>query len=243
MSCLLKGIPFLVSISQGINLVTAERMPSRTTKQLAAGIRCIMDLYLRRGFQVGTVLMNNKFEKLRVLIPIHIVNTAASKDHVPEVVRHIHLIKERGRGILNTLTFKKMPQIMLIKLIYHVVLWLNAFPTKSGVSIMLLPCKIVYTHKLDFAKHCKAQFSTYCKAHDEPTPMNMMVTCCDSIPQPESIIKKVEQFGKSNARLNTLNLADRNGILVEWNDKVDKHPKGLVEEDVVLYLSWQKFPG
>jgi hypothetical protein len=73
-----------------------------------------------------------------------------------------------------------MPQIMLIELIYHVVLWLNAFPTKSGVSTMLLPCKIAYRHKLDFAKHCKAQFGPYCKAHNEPTPTNMMVTCSTS---------------------------------------------------------------
>ncbi len=87
------------------------------------------------------------------------------------------LIKEPGRGILNTLLYKKMPQIILIKLIYHVVLWLNAFPTKSGVSKMLSPREIIYRHKLDFAKHYKAQFGTYCKAHDEPTRTNTMVTC------------------------------------------------------------------
>jgi hypothetical protein len=162
-----------------------------------------------------------------------------------------------------------MPQIILIGLIYHIVLWLNAFPTKSGVSKMLSPCKIIYRHKLDFAKHCKAQFGTYCKAHDEPTPTNTMVTCLTpaivlgltgnlqgtykffntitekkikqrkltAYPMPESIIKKVEQFGKSNAQLNTLNFANRNGILFEWNNNIDKYPEGLVEEDVVLYPS------
>jgi hypothetical protein len=60
------------------------------------------------------------------------------------------LIKEQGRGILNTLPFKKMPRLMLIELVYHVVLWLNAFPAKPGVSATLSPCKIVYQHKLDF---------------------------------------------------------------------------------------------
>jgi hypothetical protein len=45
----------------------------------------------------------------------------------------------------------------------------------------------------------------------------------------ESIIKKVEGFGKSNAQPNTLNFTNRNGILFKWNDDV--------EEDVVLYLS------
>jgi hypothetical protein len=70
-----------------------------------------------------------------------------------------------------------MPQTMLIKLIYHIVMWLNSFPTKIGVSATLSLGNIVYRHKLDFAKHCKAQFGTYCTAHDEPILMNTMVNC------------------------------------------------------------------
>ena len=79
-------------------------------------------------------MMDNKFEKLRNLLPVLAVNTTAAKEHVPEVERCIQLIKECGRGILNTLPFKKIPQIMLVKLIYHVVLWLNAFPHHARSS-------------------------------------------------------------------------------------------------------------
>jgi hypothetical protein len=108
------GVPFLVSVSRGINLVTAEYTPSRTAKQLATGIRRVMDVYARGGFQVGKVLMDNEFELLRNLVPILAINTTAAKEHVPEVERRIRLIKERGRSILNTLPFKKMPQVILI---------------------------------------------------------------------------------------------------------------------------------
>jgi hypothetical protein len=46
---------------------------------------------------VSTVLMDIKFEKLRVLIPILVIstNTMAMREHVPEVERCIRLIKER----------------------------------------------------------------------------------------------------------------------------------------------------
>ena len=74
---------------------------------------------------MGTVLMDNEFEKLRNLVSILAINTTAAKEHVPEVERKIRLIKERRRGILNTLPFKKMPRLMLIELVYHVVLWLT----------------------------------------------------------------------------------------------------------------------
>jgi hypothetical protein len=43
--------------------------------------------------------MDNKFEKLRALIPILVLNTTAAKEHVPEVESHICLIKKHGRGI------------------------------------------------------------------------------------------------------------------------------------------------
>jgi hypothetical protein len=109
-------------------------------------------------------------------VPILTINTTAAKEHVPEIESKIRLIKERGRGILNTLLFKKMPRLMLIELVYHLVLWLNAFPSKSGVSETLSPREIVYQHKLDFAKHCKSPFGMYCEVHDEQTPTNTMVT-------------------------------------------------------------------
>jgi hypothetical protein len=128
------------------------------------------------GFQVSTVLMENEFEKLQNLVPIFAINTMVAKEHVPEVECKIRLIKEWGRGILNTLLFKKMPRLMLIELVYHVVLWLNVFLAKSGVTETLSPCKIVYRHKLDFTKHCKSPFGTYGKVHDEPVPRNTMVT-------------------------------------------------------------------
>ncbi len=54
------GVPFLVSVARGLNLVTAT--PFRTAKQLAAGITQMIDLYAQGGVQVGTVLMDNKFE-------------------------------------------------------------------------------------------------------------------------------------------------------------------------------------
>jgi hypothetical protein len=87
------GIPFVVSMARGLNLVTAEHMPTRTAKQLAADIVRVMDLYSRGGFQVGMVLMGNKFEKLRNLVPVLAMNMTATKEQVPKVKRRIWLIK------------------------------------------------------------------------------------------------------------------------------------------------------
>ncbi len=149
-------VPFLVSVSRGINLVTAENTPSCMAKQLAVSITRVMDLYLRGGFHVGMVLIDYEFKKLRNLVPILVMNNMAVKEHVPEVKQCIRPINKQERGILNTILFKSMPYVILIELTYHVMLWLNTFPIITGVSATLLPCKMVYRHKLDLTKHCKA---------------------------------------------------------------------------------------
>ena len=125
---------------------------------------------------MGPVLMDNESKTLRNLVPLLDVSTTEAKEQVPAVKQHIRLIKLQGRGILNTLPFKKMPQVILIGLIYHEVLWLNAFPTETGESATFLPQKNVNRHKLDFSRHCKAQFGTYCKAHNKPVTINTTVT-------------------------------------------------------------------
>ena len=170
-------VPFLFSVARGINLVVVEITPSHTAKQLAAGITRMIDLYAHGRFRVGTVVMDNKFKKLWNLVPILAISTMAVMEHVPEVECKIRLIKEWGRGILNALPFKKIPRLMMIELIYHMVLWLNTFPAKSGVSETLSLHKIVYRHKLDFVKHCRSPFGTYCNVNDKLTPTNTMVTC------------------------------------------------------------------
>ena len=47
------GVPFLVSVARGLNLITAKFMPSRTEKQLAASLTWMMDLYAWGGVSGG----------------------------------------------------------------------------------------------------------------------------------------------------------------------------------------------
>ena len=90
------GVPFLVSLARGLNLLTAEFLPVHTAKSLASRIDQIKHLYRQGGFTVGTILMDNKFEKVRALVPNLHINTTAANDHVPKIKRRIRLIKERG---------------------------------------------------------------------------------------------------------------------------------------------------
>ena len=59
---------------------------------------------------------------------------------------------------------------MKIEFVYFVILWLNAFLVKLGISQTILPRELLMRWRLDYKKHCQVQPGTYCEVHDEPLP-------------------------------------------------------------------------
>ena len=101
------------------------------------------------------------------------LNLTAANEHVPRIKRQIWVIKEHVRAIRHTLPFKVIPLLMLIEMIYHATMWLNAFPPKGGISTSVSPQTIMTCMHFDYKKHCQLPFSTYVQAHEEPTLSNM----------------------------------------------------------------------
>jgi len=118
--------------------------------------------------------MDGEFEKFKNELPLVVCNTTAAKEHVSEAERSICTIKERMRGIVGTLPFEFILRRLKMGFIYCVVLWLNAFPAKSGISSTSSPRELLVRWKLDYKKHCRVLPGTYCETHDESVPTNTM---------------------------------------------------------------------
>jgi hypothetical protein len=119
--------------------------------------------------------MDREFESVWATCPQLPINMTTANEHVPEIERKVRTVKDRARGMYNTLPFTGgIPKLMTIKLIHFVVLWLNTFPVKSGISTKFSPRELVQRHKLNAKIHCKTPFGAYCEVHDEPNPSNTM---------------------------------------------------------------------
>ena len=137
------GIAFLLTVAQMIKFVTAEHLPVRTALSLSKHMKRVLEVYGQAGFRVRTILMDGEFEKLKPLKPSIECNTTVVKEHVSEAERTIRTLKERTRGLLGTLPFENLPQRMKIEFVYFMVLWMNAFPVKSGIPKMISPCELL----------------------------------------------------------------------------------------------------
>ncbi len=162
-------------MSWKIRFVTAEQVPVRTAKSLSKHLDRVLQVYPCAGFNVRTILMDGEFEKIKDLMPLVVCNTTAAKEHVSKAEQTIRTIKEQVRGFLGTLPFLHILQRMKIEFIYFMVLWLNAFPVKNGISAIHLPRELLVCWRLDYNKHCRVLPGTYCKVHAKPLPSNTMM--------------------------------------------------------------------
>jgi hypothetical protein len=79
------GLPFLVTSSRGLSLVTIEHLPSRTAKRLAQTLERVFRIHATAGFVDQMAMMDVEFEKLRALLPHVALNTMAAREHVREI--------------------------------------------------------------------------------------------------------------------------------------------------------------
>jgi hypothetical protein len=158
-------VPFLLSALHNINLITIEHAPKRTTSKLGHLLLRIVNVYARAGLCVCAILMDNEFEKVREHLPSVDMNTPVAAEHIAEIERRIRYIKERARGILSTLPYPALLNLMPIQLLHFVMMWLNNFPSATSISPQYSPRELILRHCLDYKKHFHAPFGAYCKAH------------------------------------------------------------------------------
>jgi hypothetical protein len=168
------GSAFLLTVGWRLKFVTAEHVPVQTATSLSKHIKRVLEVYGRAGFRVRTILMDGEFEKIKPLLPTLKCNTSAAKEHVSEAEPTIQTLKERTRGLLATLPFSHVPKRMKIEFVYFFILWLNAFPVKTGIFAVYSPQELIVRWRLDYKKYCRVLPGTYCEVHDQPTLTNTM---------------------------------------------------------------------
>jgi hypothetical protein len=169
------GIAFLITVSRRVKYVATKHLPIRMATSLSKHLQRVLLVYRRAGFRVRSILMDGEFEKVKGLMPTVECNTTAAKEHISEAEHSIRTVKERTRGIVAMLPFTHIPWRMKIEFVYFTVLWLNAFPVKTGISSTYLPQEILVRWQLDYKKHYRVLPGTYRKVHDEPDSSNSMV--------------------------------------------------------------------
>ncbi len=77
----------MVTISRKIRLRTAEHLSTRTTELLTNSLKRVINLYMRGGYNVDLIMMDQEFKKLKEKLGLIEVNTMVACKHVGEIER------------------------------------------------------------------------------------------------------------------------------------------------------------
>jgi hypothetical protein len=127
---------FLVTISRNIKFGTATMIVDKLQKMVFSALKDVCKVYKTCGSRVETMLMDGEFNCQRgdlANLGVHL-NPTSADEHVGDIERYIHTVKERVRCIYNMLPFTRLPNRLVIEMVYFSVFWLNSFPATNGVS-------------------------------------------------------------------------------------------------------------
>ena len=104
------------------------------------------------------------------------MNVCSEAEHVGDIERLNRTVKERARGVVTHLPYKKLPGRMVIELVHLCAFWLNVFPPRlKTIHPTMSPRDILTGLEVDFNNHCKLKFGEYvhtCEEHN-----NTMASC------------------------------------------------------------------
>ena len=155
-------------------------MPRRTAIELANSLLKVIKMYARRGVDVRTCCMDKEFDKVKEIVGLLEVNTAAVREHVAKIERRIRVLKERTRCDTSLLPFPLLPQLIVVHTVYNVTMWLNDSPPQNGITRGFSLRELVTGRTLDFRKYCWADAGAYVEASPDHIVTHINIDRTDS---------------------------------------------------------------
>jgi len=167
---------FFTTFSTKVCFTTVTHLTNRTKEAIWAALLATYKMYLLRGFRVVVIKGDQEFaaiSDLAVALPTTpSLDWAAASQHCGLVERNIRFLKEKIRSIRHSLPFERVPGIMVVRMVLHIVKFVNGFPRKGGVK-HFSPGEIVTGRRLHADDLCLG-FGIYCQVAENVEPRNSL---------------------------------------------------------------------
>ncbi len=218
-------------------------------------------MYLLRGFHIVVIKGDQEFASISDLVmnlPTKpSLDWAAASQHCGLIERNIQFLKEKIRSLCHSIPFERVPGIMVVRMVMHIVKFLNGFPQKGGVK-HFSPGEIMTGRRIH-ADDLSLGFGIYCQVAENVEPWNSLAPrtraaislgssgnlsggqiflALDSghtiiwhqwvvLPMPQAVIARVNLLGKAEPSI--LTFTDRHGR--EIGDH-PRDPEPALDDDV-----------
>ena len=173
----IQGVPFMVSVSKGYNLLVVNHLRNRTRGVIEESLTNIVNCYKKHNVIITTILCDGEsaVTALKTFLEGRMIDlqTCSRNEHIARVERNIRLIKERVRSFLTVLPYK-LTKTMLVYLVQFVVMMINNVPRATSAIEGVSPREKLTGKSLDFDGTKFLEFGEYCHVNEEDNVKNSM---------------------------------------------------------------------
>ena len=158
------GMPYLITISQPLNLLMVKSLEGRRDKEaIEEALIKIIRQYRARGFSIERVLCDGEKGVAACADLLNAegieLNISSAGQHVPVIERAIRQIKERIRAIVTTLPYI-LPNKLMPYLVDYCVMAINMFPKSKSLD-KISPREHFTGRKINYKKDMRVTFGEY----------------------------------------------------------------------------------
>jgi len=127
---------FLTTMSTKICFTTVTHLTYRTKASIWKALHVTYKMYLLRGFRIVVIAGDQEFASISDLVvqlpTAPKLEWAAASQHCGLIERNIRFLKEKIRSLHHSLPFERVPGIMVVRMVLHIVKFVTGFPGRGG---------------------------------------------------------------------------------------------------------------
>jgi hypothetical protein len=132
---------FLTTMSKKICFTTVTHLAYWAKALIWEALHATYKMYLLRGFRFVVIAGDHEFASISDLVvqlpTAPKSNWAAASQHCGLIERNIRFLKEKIRSLPHNLPFKRVPGIMVVRMVLHILKFVNGFPRQGGGEALL----------------------------------------------------------------------------------------------------------
>jgi hypothetical protein len=167
---------FFTTYSTKICFRMVTHIVSRHKEYMWEALHLTYKMYLLNGIRIVVLSGDLEFAALSDLadnLPTAPeLNWAAASQHCGLIEQNIHFLKEKICSLCHSLPFEMVPGIMVVRMVLHVVKFVNRFPHQGGVK-HYSPGAIMTGHNLH-GNNIVLRFGLYCQIAINVEPQNSL---------------------------------------------------------------------
>jgi hypothetical protein len=163
---------FFTTFSTKICFTMITHLSSRNKEVIWVALLATHKMYLLRGFCIVVIKGDHEFASISDLaagLPTKPnLDWAAASQHGGLIEQNIWFLKEKIWSLRHSLPFERVPAIMVVRMVMHIVKFVNGFPPKGRVRHFSLG--EIMTGRRLHASNLSLGFGVYCQIAENVEP-------------------------------------------------------------------------